>query len=204
MPNVSIDDVIEVRLNQRLASQRIMTILHYACTAGGGIDMGTLFTSLHTQMTDPVLGPANLLTQCQSDSVTSLWIDYQVIKPTRQVYVRKTWSTFGNIANDALPPGNSVAVTKQGTIAGKGLTGHVLFAGAPTNKVTDGNLVGTYRTTEVQAFADTLPVVFNTGSTLLKPIIGTTKWFGAYNFIESAFGEMTVRTMSRRVVGRGI
>jgi len=203
MPNVSIDDVIEVRLNQRLASQRIMTILHYACTAGGGIDMGTLFTSLHTQMTDPVLGPANLLTQCQSDSVTSLWIDYQVIKPTRQVYVRKTWSTFGNIANDALPPGNSVAVTKQGTIAGKGLTGHVLFAGAPTNKVTDGNLVGTYRTTEVQAFADTLPVLQTAGTQTMTPIISLGKYFGEYNKVVAAFGETAVRTMKRRVVGRG-
>jgi len=176
--NIVIDDVVEVRINQRLANQRIMTILHYAVTAGASQDVAAWATAMHTAMQDPILGPIAMLNGAQSTDVTNLWVDYQVLRPTRRPYIRKTWSGFGALAGGALPPSVSVAITKQSSIAGKGMTGHVLYAGVPADKTIDGSLIGTYRTTEADQFAGTLPVIQTAGTQTLQPFIYRAKFCG--------------------------
>lgn len=204
MADVAVDQVLEVRCNANLYGQRCMTILHYACTAGIAADWADFVTAFHTKFTDPVLGFATVFQGAVSDDMTGSHIDYQIIRPTRFYYIRKAWSFTGAIVDSALPPGNSVAITKKGSIAGIGRAGHVLYAGLPVGEVANGMLQLLYQTGPADLLADTLPIIHTAESMTFTPIISIEKIGGEWNKVIDAQVEATVRTMSRRVVGRGI
>jgi len=202
--SLGLDNVIEVRANATLAGQRLITTMHYAITDGVEADYDTLITSLHTNLTDPINGWLSGYKDAVSDDWSGLWVDYQRILPLRLPYVRKTWAVSGSIVSPSIPPGATGAITKRGTITGKGRTGHVLYSGVPSDMVSFGQLTNAYMTGEAGSFATTLAAVHTVETMQLRPIISVAKIGGAWNFMTAGQVEKDVRTMSRRVVGRGI
>jgi len=204
MPSVNLDNVIQVRAHATLAGQRLITIHNYAVVDGINADYDDLITALHVKLTDPILGWLTQYVNAVSDEWQGVWVDYQKVKPTREYYIRKAWAPTGGIASPSLPPGATAAITKQGSIAGKGLTGHMLYSGVPAIHNNNGLLTEAYRTGEADSLADTLAGEHFVETMDLKPIIGTAKVGGQWNEMLNGLVEREVRTMKRRVVGRGI
>lgn len=209
LPDASVNDILEVRINGTLYDQRIMTVLHYEVQiAGSPEDWWTLYLGVYSQLTDPSTGLIPKTLDQQIASLSCDFVDLQVVRPQRLIYRRFVNGSSGAIAE---PLGGTTAnyamsITKRGEIPAKGNSGRVQLAGLPPTQYVSGKWKSAFITiidTDVVPYY--LGNITASGYTLQPVFIGKSKT-GVLktNTVIDMVVQDTVRTMHRRTVRLGI
>lgn len=204
MPGIALNDIVEVTWNQRLAGQMVLTYFHYLVTgAGAAPEVGAFSTTLAGAQIVPG-GPVLDVYDELSNEMRLISARAQVIKPTRWAYreVFPDVEINGASGDHALPPGVAIAITKQGAGAGRHYHGTLHLAGFPQTRCADG-LVNADAIPDIRTAFDFLNLVQTVDGVELTPIIYNADTPGDSFPIDHFTVEETLRTMSRRVVGRG-
>lgn len=198
-------DILEVRLRGVLFEQHVMTVLHYKITdVEPDILLSVCITALNTDL-GGVDDLYDSYYKCLSEDYTAQDTEIQRIAPLRQIaYNFEPYAGIGNVASTALPPGVSMAVTKRAEGSGRDCVGGCRLPAVPT-LFNDAGRVTLLGTDALQQFCDQLKQVSEvTGVATFTPIILHRASPSDSQIVYDAFPMDTIRTMSRRVVGRGI
>lgn len=202
--------IMELTMIAALFDQVVMTVRHYRLElTGGGTDTDgpTALNEFFTEQVDGAPGLiANDVIPCLSQDVVTIKWKMQWIKPTRYAPIIAVGTDeIGGEASASEPPGVAAAVTLRAVTTGRHSRGTIHFPGVPkTWSVTGrinapgqaayGNAGAAYR--RVLTSVDTFKV-FN-------PIIYYRELPELSQDVAGYEVQNTVRTMRRRVVGRGI
>lgn len=199
-------DIYEVRLRGMHDNQQVMSVLHYIYDPHG-----------ETITVEGACEGLNNALKTADDLMNKYYIvlnheyvgeqtEIQRIYPDRSVYYSfDPFGANGLSEGDGLPPGNSVAVTKRSDLAGRSKVGGVRVPAVSVGDVVEGRL------TELAATgygnfalkllvhqpigfgdAEMLPIILHRASPILSAPL------------TQVLVQTAVRTMSRRVLGRGI
>lgn len=202
---MTVGDIVSITLRGTLNGQTTLNVLHYRLTSVGGL---TDFASWASAVVIKLDGPAEMAVfyaGALSEDVTNLQYVIQKIYPTRLVvYVHDMTATEGQITESALPPGVQASLTKRGALANRNNIGGVRMPGAPIT-ANEGGYISTAYNALLEAFATYLagPITTVTIGTL-TPIIYNRQIPADSPAVATVTVEQTMRTMRRRVVGRGI
>lgn len=206
--DVSDGSILEVIVKGRLNAQEVMVVRHYKWNnqafPGDPAD-GPGLISLFAPIFGGAGGAIDAIATAMGSAVTGLQGFYQWISPTRfayEVYVPNL--TEGQEAGVTEPPGVSAAIVLQADTTGPHSRGVVHMPGVPAAFVS-GGLINADGLTAYQSVGEKLSSEMEVGpdDDLFTPVI--------YNRATPAFSSVithytvkdTVRTMRRRVVGRG-
>lgn len=202
---VSPGDIAMLTMVGRLDAQVIMNTFHYKA--------GTI-----TWVPD---GPNEVLKLCQkvgdliwtpfwkprvTNNYSLLYIQGQIIYPTRRVYLRQAYNEAGTLVSTALPSFNTASITRYGSIAGRGRSASLQISGITSAQVL-GSELNDAAMADFQEIADMLPVNQQDSEgtpDAWLPVNWTVAKAGENNPIRGATVHREVRTEKRRVVGQGI
>jgi hypothetical protein len=202
--------IAEITLVQRLYGQKIYMVRHYirdpeeTNPIGDGRDQLTKFTA---QFSQQAARPCEELSSYQTTDITTDYIQGQWIYPTRWSYLR-IQPTFPNgLLNPPTIPQNLAAVvTLQADEAGRTARGDVHIAGLDTEVTEAGELLPLGKQ-HVAIIGASLVAVLSggdLGDTNMLPIIYHRTAPQLSKIARRFTVQETIRTMSRRTVGRGI
>lgn len=203
---VAANSILEVTLIGNLASQTTLTLLHYktvTAISDGDSAINTVNANINNAL--PSCLVAYYLACCGA-GFDLLAVRYQWIYTVR--YLARTIPavlTSGTAGSTALPPGVAVAITKQAQTSGRKNRGTVHMPGVPLDAVTDGSLSpGAGLTAYVNLGKEIEVPQPIGGGTFAAPVIyQRSSPINSQQVIQTIV-QTNVRTMSRRVVGRGI
>jgi len=203
---MQVGDIINITMVGRCNGQTTMTSLHYRLTSVGSLTVhSTWAQAVISKLNTATVGLAQYyMNACSEQLIAAEWW-VQKIYPTRMVKVSGVSDpSEGVIAEFALPPATSVSLTKRGLVAGRHSIGGVRMPAVPLTWNESGYVSATglllYESlcSQLQAPLDGVtignlqPVIFNRVSPNISvDVMGMST-------------EDTLRTMKRRVVGRGI
>jgi len=199
--------ILEITIRGTLAGQTTLTLFHYRLTVltaqDGLAAIDATNAAFNTALPSSMLGA---YTDCQSNQQSIDQIVYQWIYPTRYARVIKTPAILtGAIDAAALPPGSAAAFTKRTDFAGPHSHGTLHLPGAPLQFANEGVWDPAEAATAflglIALMNDVLP---SSGAGDMTPIIFTRIIPANSQVITSASYMPEIRTMKRRVVGRGI
>lgn len=205
---LSINDVIQVRINQRLYGQRLMNVLHYQCVndPGTAIEANVWFAALHTIL-NGAGGLFEKLQACQSEDLTQEFAAYQRIWPTRIPWYEGTINNIGSYAEAAAYSNTAVSITKVGSGTGRHSIGRMQIGGLPPSVVTAGvvtDFAYIGKMNDVAAKLLDSPHVTSGVSYLdLRPVLYDAVDPTGVTDILSYRLQLTTRDMRRRTVGLG-
>lgn len=200
------NDIISLTAVGRLYSQTTMTVLHYRLTSVGSLPLFNGWaSSLLTYLNTPTIGLTAFYTRCLSEDWTAgqWWI--QKIHSTRLVKIAGNMSpTVGGVGEAALPPGVAASITKRAAVAGRNAVGGIRLPAIPVTS----NEAGYMSTAQELLMADLClqlqaPLTTVSIGTLTPIIYNRTNPTSSLEVVNCTV-ETTLRTMKRRVVGRGI
>lgn len=199
---MAIGDIFQLTIIQRLQTQTIENVLHYAVTVDG--DRANLTTALHTWASTSFAALAGAAQSTdltyQISRVQKIW-PLPVIVANEQVMVDS-----GTAMNQALPAEVAAVVTKQSFLAGRANRGRVYIAGIPGPSVLVVNGL----------FDDPTMILLNTLGTALTAVVNAAPGPGTLQpviyhrlthtttDIVTALARNTPRVQRRRQIGRGI
>jgi hypothetical protein len=197
--------IVELALEGTLDAQRVMNLLHYrvSYTSGGPAGEDELFNALHAAITPTgELIPRYLA--CISTDFTLDRIRYQVVAPTRTRFRYKDMGITGTGGAPACPPADSACITLRGDGAGRTNRRSLHLPGLPFDWVNQGKVDPGFLTN----FANLrlkLEHIYTVLTTVdLQPCIWhRTNYVQSVQIKDSQLQD-SVRTMRRRVLGRGI
>lgn len=206
MPNLSTGTIVQVTLEGRLFAQTTLTVLHYRLDATGGpTDMDLLFDQFRTALTVGTTNFYESYIECLSADYVPSYITMQAIYPIRyRARIYTPIQVSGLVAGDSMPPGVQVSITKQSALAQRDGIGGVRMPAVPISFVIEGQISPSAEDAYT-IFANNLNNAYVAGAgNTFTPVI-----FHRLNpdnslVIATAIVQRTVRTISRRVVGRGI
>lgn len=202
---MTVNDIISLTAIGRLDDQVVMNVFHYRLTSLGSL---TAFPTWAVALNDKLNDAAELsafYTNCLSEDVTDLRWFIQKIYPTRLVkHVGDMDPDIGAIAESALPPGTQASLTKRALVAGKHAIGGIRMPGVPVTASEGGYISSAYKVL-LTNLRDSLqaPITSVTIGTITPIIFNRSNPAGSLD-IDSITPEDTMRTIRRRVVGRGI
>lgn len=203
---MTVNDIISLTAVGRLYSQTTMTVLHYRLTSVGSLPLFNGWaSSLLTTLNTPTIGLTAFYTRCLSEDWTAgqWWI--QKIHSTRLVKVAGNMSpSVGGIGESALPPGVAASITKRAAVAGRNAVGGIRLPALPVTS----NEAGYMSTAQELIMADLCiqlqaPITTVSIGTLTPIIYNRLNPTSSLEVVNCTV-ETTLRTMKRRVVGRGI
>lgn len=203
---VAANSILEVTLIGTLAGQTTLTILHYKLGSTGISDGESAITAANAAINNAL--PSSLVAYylaCCGESFALDSIRYQWIYTVRYL-ARTVPSAFdqGTVAGACMPPGVSVAITKQSQLAGRHGRGTVHMPGVPLTFVTAGLLDGSAQAPYTNLANELEAPIPVGGGTFAAPVIyQRASPINSQQVIQTTV-QQNVRTMSRRVVGRGI
>lgn len=203
---IAVGDIIEVIYVGNLYSQVILNTFHYEVESlGTATDYVPFSTALAAELNTGVGGLIEKFADCLATDYNFTQIRIQRIYNGRLAALGFN-SDFptGNVAEAALPPGTSVSIHRSGINAGRHNVGGIRMAAIPPSFVDEGEVSSTGRLA-YEALASSFPNVITTVAIgTIVPIILNRTTPTSSPTIFSASVKNTIRTMSRRVVGRGI
>lgn len=194
--------IIEVRRKGLLDGQLVMNVFHYI-NVELQTDGQAALQSMLAQFDDDMAGP---LANCQTDAVTNLILEAQVIWPTRYMYEQRSpTQTTGTLESPTDPSGVAAVVRRRGQLANRQNMGRIYIAGIPSDATVASMLTNTYVFTSLQNVVDamTQPLVGTTPAGTYVPVIygGSSEGLAAV-VVQSTYDQV-VRYQRRREVGRG-
>lgn len=198
--------VLEVTIETQVASQTCLTLLHYRLGTIGvpdGLAAIDAFDAVFNG--DGFDSVVNRYADCLAQNVTIVALRYQWIYPLRYTRVTKSpGTTSGAVSSDASPPATAAALTKRAQLAGRKNRGTVHMPGVPLSFLNGGIVTGP----GLAAYNSLCIVLSNpisvSGGAPTTPIILNRTTPTTSQDVVSCSPESTLRTMRRRVVGRGI
>lgn len=201
---ISVGSIVEVTFPYRVNSQLCMAVLHYKLRSGSVSDGATNLQALLTDL-NAVGGLHEAMSFCQSEDATYPELRAQVISPLR--FVPET--QLSNRSQGAItePCNNqqvAIAVTKRSELASRHGIGTLHLGGIADTFCTAGRVASAFGSI-INLFAGQLnDDVTLTGSVIYDPVIYNRSNPSLSAVITTASYQDTLRTMRRRVVGRGI
>lgn len=200
------DSIVEVTLRTTVNSQTCLSLLHYRYDGTGTLsDGGAAILGLLNQMNSA----GNLVTKYADLLAGNVTLDElrgQLIWGSRYNPVSVTPSSAGGTwpGADCENPAVSVAITKRAEIATRHGRGTLHMPGVPQDAQVGGNSTNAYQTAANPLEAEIAAQRTPTSGQLWTPVI--------YNRVSpldsarvvSVNTETSLRTMRRRVLGRGI
>lgn len=206
--SIPVNAIVEFGLQSTVDGQRCLTLLHYRVTGAelpnGNDDLEQIVDSMGG--TDQIV---QLYVACMSDSATFDGVSYQQIwAPTPFVLRRpRGFNAFsageGGYEGVMLPVATSVAITKLTDVASRRGLGTVHMPAVPADFVA-GSLVSGAGVARYDEFRNTIPSDIVYSTTTLVPLIWNRTDPANSLVIQDTALQTSVRTMRRRVVGRGV
>jgi len=207
--SIATNDVIEYTLRGQLDGQTMLTVLHFRALVTGPITDGRakLLAFITKELTFGAATITNEYVNCLSQQWVMDNIYAQVIKPTRYVRVVGIPSEARNgaVEVDSLPSSVAAAITKRSNgTAGRHGQGTVHMGAVPTT-FASGSVLTPAAVSAYSLLGQVLAedYVIDTALTL-QPVIFDRSSPSTSAIYRSCDPELTIRTMKRRVVGRGI
>lgn len=202
--DIGINDVLLITVEYEQDSQTMLNTFCYKPTAAteGGIGEAEVIKALAAFKATKV--PA--LKENMSASVLIVSVRGQIIYPNRRPYEQSPVGTLGDIVETTpLPPANQVSLTRVSTLATKGATGGLRIPGVPLEYVENGELTNeAYTNYGVSAIALAKSITPDMSEIEWQPIIFSPRTHRTENYVRNIIVQRPVRTVSRRVVRRGI
>lgn len=214
MPNLAVNDIIEVKARGTLFAQQMLNVFHFRLSViPTSPDYQTGMVDLLSAI-DGSMFQTKFLACCPNEYTLQDWT-VQRVSPAREIYYRKFEGVIGtggagNPAQDV----NAVLTFRSehvnnhtpGVFTNEGGTGGCHFPGIPSSSAVGGLITAGYATT-VGAFGDQLLIGFApTLGGVYLPCIWNRKATGqpkSKDVIQTVV-QPEVRVMRRRTVGRGI
>lgn len=201
--SLQVDDVIEVVIQGEADGQTTITTFHYMMNDPATDAVEWLQAALNTFQGE-IDGTYARFRNVTGDDFIFRAVTIQRISPTRNAKIGiPIGEQTGLVNSECLPPANAVAVTRRTELAGRHQHGSLHMPGVPLSFVANGiltaNAVSTYST-----FANSLTFPLEWGNATARPVIFNRLDPLASTTVSNAAPMTSVRTMRRRVVGRGI
>lgn len=203
------NDVVSVTFRGNHVNQRILSTFHYqvvnAPTAQTPLDDALLFLFLKLVAAG---GLREWYLACLSEDYAMESVRIQVVQPFRLPFIDFPTVNPGTVEEPSLPPGNSLVITRKGPDITRNNLGSLHLPAVPTTFAADGLItvagIGALSNLATELLADITDGVGD-GSLLTPGLINAQTPPGSVEFVplQSSVVQQTVRTMSRRVVGRG-
>jgi hypothetical protein len=199
-------DIVEVTLRTDVNNQTCLTVLHYRLeTAAPVADGGALVLGLLNNLNS---AGGLLAKYCDglAENVAMLGLRGQRITSARQTPIEVTPSVPSgqNAAGDCNNPSVAVAITKRSDFANRHGRGTIHFPGIPDAAYVAGLITNGWRdSVDPFELKVATPVTISTGVILVPVIYRRDNPEISYQVV-SVSTETNIRTMRRRVVGRGI
>lgn len=198
--------IMEATIVQTLYSQTMLSIFHYKLTSSGVLDGGTVLDEFSNIWgLDAEFSMVKAFSQAQSENVVYNSVVLQWIAPSR--YARRVYLSdiiAGTRTGSAISPQTAAAITRQTDLPRPHGVGTLHLGGLLASDVTSGqwNTTGREKIADLSAF---LFREYTTPSTnVLTPVVFNRAVPANSEKVIRAVGQPQVRTMRRRVVGRGI
>lgn len=208
MPNIAVNDVIEVTLGYIAQAQQCLMVRHYVCAnLPADLDYEGWLDQI---MNEWLLGAAPVvggLARCMHSAVSINFIQAQGIFPTRLFYKRLDQAIPGsNGGIEPMPPNSAITLSLQTDRPGRGRTGSVHVGGLSSTCYTDDGFVEATYKGLVQVLGNRLkngiggvsPNNYWKACTFNRLQVPHT------NLIRAASVRDTMRVQRRRTVGLGI
>lgn len=205
MPNLSVGDILQVRIEYELYGQKDLSVLHWRVKA---IDPGVeLFAFLRDRILPELTeidGFCDVLLTHMSNDIKIAAVVAQVISPVRYRHVRRLYGITGHEIEPAGTNNVAVSIGYAGELAGRGKGGRTQVPGICKKYITGGMWSDVPVNQLTEHFENWRVLDWDTGfeGCVLDPILYTPAT-GAFNPIVACEGHRTVRTMRRRTVGVG-
>lgn len=200
------NSIIEVTIRSMVNSQTCLSVLHYRYDGTGTLsDGGAAILGLLNQMN----GAGNLVTKYAAlmpGNCTLEELRGQLIWATRYNPVAVTPSSlFGTWAGaDCENPAVAAAITKRSQVASRHGRGTLHMPGVAADAMANGRLTVAYQTASNPLEAELAAQRTPAAGQLYTPVLYDRANPLSSEQIISVNTELTLRTMRRRVVGRGI
>lgn len=198
--------IVAVTFEQSLYNQAVLNTLHYRLETPTPLtDGNAALTSLFAKIdgnTDAFL--THCLLKAQSNDLKLNFVSLQWISPDR--FRRRTFIpavTAGLLAEPASPPSSAIFLETQSELAGRHGHGGIHIAGLPLSETEDGRWTAAIAGT-LSALQTRVTEAITDGTSVYSPIIFNRTTPAASPIVEDSLLWGEVRTMRRRVVGRGI
>jgi len=203
---VATNSILEATINQTLYGQTMLSIFHYKLTSSGVLDGGVVLDDFNLVWgRDEDGAMMRGFSNAQSENVVYNSVVLQWIAPNR--YARRIYVsdiTGGVVVGAAISPQTSAAITKQSDLPRPHGVGTLHLGGLLASDATSG-LWGTGARAKLATLSGYMSTEYTTaGGSVLTPVIFNRVVPSASEKIITAVGQPQVRTMRRRVVGRGI
>jgi len=201
----AVGDVLLVTFDGLWHNQRTMTTFHY----GVGSLIGTpTYLQFATDMKTAFNTAGGLiptfLACCPPDYfLNNMWV--QTIAPTRVVKTILSIATSGQNASDSNTANLSSVVTRRGALANRKNIGSVHIPYPNLDADGSNGTISAAHLALMEVFAvQVRRTVTMSGTGSVTPVLFNGPTFTDVSPIESTISQLTVRTMRRRTVGRGI
>lgn len=204
-PTAAVDDRYLVTYVGTLNGQRIMSTFWYRLdTIFGAPDKGQIMDGMRAQLIVPNGHRQRYLEAAPANyTLKETWI--QPIRPTR--YVKKIYgdTLLGLWSQNADTSNVAAVIERRGVKASKKAVS-VLHMPVSTNvnAMASGDITLAYKVTLIALSAQIESQLVLVGGHIVKPVIDNGTAVTAYNEVQSAFPQDTIRVMRRRTVGLGI
>lgn len=200
------NDVVEVTVFGRFKSQEIRSVLHYVYRSAQPGDPDQEFSILYNALIQGEPGFLSAVRAAQSIEVEYYKTRMQVISPIRRPYVDKTTLTTGSRElMNLLPPNVAAAFNKQTDKLQRGRTGSLHLCGAAVTDQNNGIWTGAYQTLLAPVATQMNTSVIGAGvNSVWDPCTWSRSKPADPGNVIGCSVMPTVRTMSKRTVGRGI
>lgn len=203
---MAVNDVIEITVKGELYGQTILNLFHFKLIeVGAATDYVPFCNAVNAAFNIAPTGYIVPMADCMTTDYNFTQIRIQRIYNGRLAAIGfAPDTTTGSIAEAALPPGTSVSIQRTGLQANRQNIGGIRMAGVPPTYV-DGGVLSSAGRLAYENFAERFPNnITSVDIGTLAPIILHRAMVPNSPLIFSTTVPNTVRTMSRRVVGRGI
>lgn len=208
MPDVSLNDVVEMTLGYRSQGQQCLLVRHYFC-ANLPADRD-YEANLDDLMNAWLIGPTPVVAPLQAMQHADVNVNFlmaQKIGPTRWFYKRSAQNSDGTHPGvEPMPPNSAVTVSLQTETPGRGRSGSAHVGGLTTQTYTDAGFVDPDFLPLMQDFGDALITGIGgvAPNNYWKPCCYSGPGPGGINRVIAATPQTTMRVMRRRTVGLGI
>lgn len=206
MPVSAVDDIFQVQIWCTLFGQKTISTLHYrVITAPTPTDVLVISDQLAGFVGNAPGGICEELEAIVSPNLSIDFVRAQRVYPTRQPYVDYGVYAFGTLTGDALPPGATLQIAKRTVIAAPGRTGHMAVSGVPIDKTVNGIFTSAFLTLcePLEDALETSITLISSGYVLRAVVLHQSDPLLSEGILQCE-AQQSVRTMRRRVVGRGI
>lgn len=207
--SIVLNDLIEVRIMQRISGQTVMNVLHYQVDQEGGTPVTNGYgwlQQLALWVANDADGVVDNMRERTCTAVQYTGVYAQKIRPTRYRAAYAPLTLTGDIPDEPISTQNQARVfSKLTELAVRGGTGSFHLAGFPATDIENGEFTPAVLLGDGQLVnaleASITPVI---GQARVRPVVWSGRPTSVMKPILDVEPQRTARVMRRRTVGLGV